>query len=224
MSLYERLWCLSNLISYFTNVQEDAMEKRMILAVLISVSFFTVTTLFGQPAGGGWAKNISLLKKGFPERSGESSDIWGWRDSQTGKDYVLVTINDNLSIVETTNPFDPHERAYIKGPGTVPLGTPDVEVYESGGNAYAYLARNSGGGYTAIVINLREALNPGGTREIDVNGSFNNFFVGKISAIPDKMTRGHTLTIAGGILYICPAHRTFAGPDSNKCYLRLLKN
>jgi len=194
--------------------------KSRLLQIMVFCCLFA-ETVYSQPSGGGWSKNVSLQAKGIPGRSGGSSDVWGWRDSQTGKDYVLVTINRNLSIVETTNPSSPVERAYVTATSGN-LETPDVEVYESGGNAYAYLARDvlADSGFTALIINLRQAISTGGVIQIDPLGSnpFNNVFVGRIPGVNDKMERGHTLTIAGGILYICPSHATFSGPDAGKSY------
>lgn len=191
------------------NSRRNIKTAGFIFLMLI-FNLLLVSEMAAQPAGGGWAKNVSLLKKGFPERSGESSDVWGWRDSQTGKDYALVTINGNLSIVETTDPANPHEVAYIVGTtdgiDERSLGVPDVEVYESGGNAYAYLARNVlETPYTVLIINLRQAVTQTGVFKININSWSGSILTGLIPAIPDTIRRCHTLTIAGGILYICPA-------------------
>jgi len=36
-----------------------------------------------------------------------TNDIWGWTDPETGKDYALVCMTDNMSFVDVTDPYNP---------------------------------------------------------------------------------------------------------------------
>jgi len=168
----------------------------MALSLLISAE------LLAQSAGTVWSRNVSLLAKSNFGR-GASSDVWGWRNTQTGEDYALVTLKGGLSIVETTTPSNPREIVHINHSDTTKtLDVADVEVYESAGQAYAYLARASTNvNPFVLIININNAIGQGGTILINPDGGFTSVYVGKIS---NSFSGGqaHTLTIAGGILYI----------------------
>lgn len=43
------------------------------------------------------------------------SDVWGWADSETGKEYALVGLYTGVSIVEVTDPNNVEEKAFISG-------------------------------------------------------------------------------------------------------------
>lgn len=186
------------------------MKPKKFASVLLIWKVLLSTALVAQPSGGGWAKNVSLLTKTDFGR-GASSDVWGWRDTQTGNDYVLVTLNRGLSIVDASNPSNPQEKAHINHINSSDnLRVDDVEVYESGGEAYAYLAVNEFRQYIVLIIKIRQALGdaaniPDKKIRIDPNADPTGSFVGRIPRTVDTVGRAHTLTIAGGILYICPA-------------------
>ena len=39
--------------------------------------------------------------------NGDGSDIWGWTDPETGREYALVGCEDGTSFVDVTEPTDP---------------------------------------------------------------------------------------------------------------------
>jgi len=66
------------------------LKPEWFVFLMLIFNLLFASELLAQPSGGGWSKNVSLQAKGIPGRSGGSSNVWGWMDSQTGKDYVLV--------------------------------------------------------------------------------------------------------------------------------------
>ena len=56
--------------------------------------------------------SIDLTSSG--ERARRGNDIWGWTDSQTGKEYAIMGLNNKSSIVDITDPSDLIHVADIK--------------------------------------------------------------------------------------------------------------
>lgn len=186
------------------------MKTSRIIALPLVLILFSGSATIAQPSGTVWSKNVALLAKRSFNGFG-SSDVWHWRNPQDGKDYALVTIDKGLSIVDVSNlsSVPTSETVHInaenhsKGnPSSPNLDVADVEVYQSGGTAYAYLARASTNiNPFVLIINVNNAISQGGTILINPNGGFTSVYVGKIN---NSFAGGqaHTLTIAGGILYI----------------------
>ncbi len=55
--------------------------------------------------------------------STRGSDIWGWTDTGTGREFALVALTDATAFVEVT---DPQEPIYL---GSLPTAAPDVNVW-----------------------------------------------------------------------------------------------
>lgn len=79
------------------------MKPVRFICALFFFNLVLSSEMVAQSTGGGWSKNVSLLAKTNFGR-GASSDVWGWKDSQTGKHYALVTLNRGLSIIDVSNP------------------------------------------------------------------------------------------------------------------------
>ena len=58
--------------------------------------------------------NLSLLGT-YDGYNSEGTDIWGWVDDITNKEYALVGLNDGLSVVDVSIPANPVEMFYIPG-------------------------------------------------------------------------------------------------------------
>lgn len=88
---------------------------------------------------------------------GNGADIWGWTDSQTGREYALMTRSTGTSFVDITNPTTPVYLGNLP-PHTQPSAWRDVEVY---GN-YAYVVTEAFGGGMQVfdLTQLRNVDNP----------------------------------------------------------------
>lgn len=76
------------------------MRNLILVCTVVAISFSYIAKLFAQASGTAWSKNVALLAKSDWGHGG-APNIWGWRDSQTGKDYALVTYvgTDGINIV-----------------------------------------------------------------------------------------------------------------------------
>ena len=120
-------------------------------------------------------------------------------------------IDEGLSIVNTSNPASPTEKVHINHSNqSLSLEVVDVETFNSSGTTYAYLSvHNNSDPYFVLIINLNQAINQNGFYGINPSGSFNSVFVGRIQNAfrtplytPEIAWQAHTLTIAGGYLYV----------------------
>jgi choice-of-anchor B domain-containing protein len=62
--------------------------------------------------------NFDTLHCGYLNNNAEGSDIWGWEDTQTGKEYALVGISTGTSFVDISDPEHPIVLAFMKGTGS----------------------------------------------------------------------------------------------------------
>lgn len=86
------------------------MQTRKIISILSVMTLVLVNQLLAQPSGQAWSKNVALLAKSNWGHGG-APNVWGWRNSQSGKDYALVTYVETgeINIVTTSRkmlPFD----------------------------------------------------------------------------------------------------------------------
>lgn len=156
--------------------------------------------------------NTYLYNKSKFNRYFGVEDVWGIKINNTN--YALATLDKGLSIISTSNLSSPGEVAHINRVGyiasdpntSIRLNTPDVETFEKNGTVYAYLATNKTTSQDpemplVLIVNLNAAINTGGTILIDPDGAFNSVYVGKIIQTTES-PKSHTLTIAGGYLYV----------------------
>ncbi len=98
----------------------------------------------------------NLPKSTFSNRDG--SDIWGWTDTTTNKEYALITFEDKTCFVDISDPVNP---IYV---GNIPTNTSsnywrDIKVY----NNYAYIVADFVGNHGMQVFDLtrlRNVANP----------------------------------------------------------------
>eukprot|EP00924_Labyrinthula_sp_SR-Ha-C_P008678 snap_masked-scaffold_37-processed-gene-2.79-mRNA-1 protein AED:1.00 eAED:1.00 QI:0/0/0/0/1/1/2/0/684 len=58
------------------------------------------------------------------------SDIWGWEDTETGKEYTLLTVDNGMWIIDTTDPENPIKVAVAPNPSSKEQWA-DVKVYKN---------------------------------------------------------------------------------------------
>ncbi|MBK7406106.1 MAG: choice-of-anchor B family protein [Phycisphaerales bacterium] len=139
-------------------------------------------------AGGFPASNITLLSwvplNNFPESQDSGNDCWGYV-SPSGREYAIIGLHSGFSILEVTDPTDPHQIGFVPGNGSV---WRDVKVIGS----YAYGV--SEGGLGIQVIDLSQVDD------------------GIVTHVKNKTQSGHSSThnIAAnpdsGYLYLCGAN------------------
>ena len=46
--------------------------------------------------------------------NGDANDIWGWTDTETGKEYAIIGCYDGTSFVDVTEPTDPKVLGFLR--------------------------------------------------------------------------------------------------------------
>ena len=137
------------------------MKKTLIYLLLITPLFvFSQTTCVGNMAGIYPCNDYDLMshfnKNTLSTENG--SDIWGWTDSTTGKEYALITFRDKICFLDVSDPVNP---VYL-GSINSNAGTNhwrDVKVY----NNTAYIVADNVGAHGVQVFDLerlRTVANP----------------------------------------------------------------
>jgi choice-of-anchor B domain-containing protein len=75
------------------------------------------------------------------------SDIWGWTDPQTGREYALVGRTNGAAFVDVTNPTDP---VYLGIVEANPSGARDLKVYRD----HLFFTGDGAGDHGLVVFNL----------------------------------------------------------------------
>ena len=107
------------------------------------------------------------------------SDLWGWYDRPTGREFALVGRTDGTAFVEVT---DPRQPTYL---GFLPTQTGtsifrDIKVY----NDHAFIVADRNGNHGMQVFDLSLLLKANGTPELFVS-----------SALYSRFSRAHNLAI-----------------------------
>lgn len=134
-----------------------ARNLLFVLALLsISPSIAQIVPCSGGFAGSfpcdGYDLLSNLPKSTFSNEDG--SDIWGWTDSTTNKEYALITFEDKTCFVDVTDPVNP---VYL---GNIPTNAGvhywrDIKVY----NNYAYIVADNVGNHGMQVFDLTRLRN-----------------------------------------------------------------
>jgi choice-of-anchor B domain-containing protein len=87
------------------------------------------------------------------------TDIWGWTDAETGREYALVGKHDGIAVVDLSNPTQPEYVAFVDRPaGSLNSGWSDIKVYRD----HAFYVADAAGRHGLGIIDLariREASN-----------------------------------------------------------------
>ncbi len=76
------------------------------------------------------------------------SDIWGWTDPQTGREYTLVGRTAGMAIVDVTDAQNP---VYVGLVRANPSGARDIKVYQD----YAFFTGDGAGEHGLVVFDLK---------------------------------------------------------------------
>ncbi|MEM6720571.1 MAG: choice-of-anchor B family protein [Bacteroidota bacterium] len=134
-----------------------ARNLFFVLALLISIpSIAQIVPCSGGFAGSfpcdGYDLLSNLPKSTFSNEDG--SDLWGWTDPMTNKEYALMTFEDKTCFVDITDPVNP---VYL---GNIPTNAGvnfwrDVKVY----NNHAFIVADNVGNHGMQVFDLTRLRN-----------------------------------------------------------------
>jgi choice-of-anchor B domain-containing protein len=109
-------------------------------------------------AGAFPCKNVDLLSFLPLEQMGATgargSDIWGWTDPQTGREYALMVVSNGASFVDVTDPTLPRYLGFMPT-RTSSSSNRDVRVYRD----WAYVVADSVGAHGMQVFDLKRLRN-----------------------------------------------------------------
>ncbi len=156
----------------------------------------------------------------------DGSDIWGWTDPSTNKEYALVGIMSGTSFVDITNPSSPIVVGYLPSNNTNSGSWTywrDIKVI----NNYAYIvAEESGHGMQIFDLTRLRTATPGTTFNTDGRITYDNGTAHNVVALEET---GHIVVVGtnrgfygGGMLFYDvnanPTNPTFVGAFSADGY------
>jgi choice-of-anchor B domain-containing protein len=106
-------------------------------------------------AGAYPCRNVDLLaflpleEMGPPATQG--SDIWGWTDAQTGREYALMALSHGVTFVDVSDPTRPRWLGFLPSQTGKRSGNRDVRVYRD----HAYIVADAVGPHGMQVFDLR---------------------------------------------------------------------
>ncbi|MDP2497538.1 MAG: choice-of-anchor B family protein [Candidatus Palauibacterales bacterium] len=123
------------------------------------------------------------------ERGVRMSDIWGWTDPETGREYALAGRIDGTAFVDVTDPANPEYLGSLPlTEGANPASWRDIKVYDN----HAYIVADNAGDHGIQIFDL--------TRLRDVSGEPVTF---EEDAHYDRVNSVHNLVVnpESGFLY-----------------------
>ncbi|WP_296618545.1 choice-of-anchor B family protein [Marivirga sp.] len=100
----------------------------------------------------------------------QSNDIWGWTDSQTNKEYVLIGQTNGTVFVDISNPSSPVIAGRLPSHTGNASSWRDIKVY----NNYAFIVADGNTGHGMQVFDLTRLRNVGNSIEIFDNDAHYN--------------------------------------------------
>ncbi len=95
---------------------------------------------------------LSLKELGTQQDS-KAANLWGWTDSETGSNYVLLGMTDTLAIIDVTNPITPTQVGHLPNQTiTNPQKYRDVKIY----NDHAFIIADQFSAHGLQVFDLTQ--------------------------------------------------------------------
>ena len=149
--------------------ERDPATGRWALAAELAGEMESFPVVTGEPAtcAGGQAASFECgsfdLVSFLPvsavggKRGIGMNDVWGWTDSQTGREYVLAGRTDGVGVVDISDPANPVFVADLpKTEDTPPVATwRDIKVYQD----HAYVVADGANAHGMQVFDLRVLRN-----------------------------------------------------------------
>ncbi|WP_223032557.1 choice-of-anchor B family protein [Hanstruepera marina] len=134
----------------------------------------------------------------------EGSDIWGWTDPTTGKEYALIAMTNSTAFVDVTDPTNPIFLGRLDTATSTSYWR-DVKVY----NNYAFIVADNVGAHGMQVFDLtrlRNVTNPPENFTSDAHytgfGSAHNIVINENSGYAYAVGTSRGGTYGGGPLFI----------------------
>lgn len=147
------------------------------------------------------------------------SDIWGWTDPDTGREYALVARTDGTSFVDVTNPLHPELVGNLPAPSNTKFRVwRDLKVY----NNHVYIVADGAGPHGMQVYDLTHLREPdtlstplAPTAHYDAFGSAHNIAINEATGYAYVIGASSGGETCGGGLHMVdltdPADPQFAG-------------
>ena len=147
------------------------------------------------------------------------NDIWGWTDSESGREYALLGRTNGVSVVDVTEPTNPRLVADLPAPaGTRHTSWRDIKVYKD----HAFVVADNSPNHGVQVFDLRKVREVGdapGTFEMTAHyknvSSVHNIVINEETGFAYSVGSGGGGETCGGGLHMIdirdPANPTFAG-------------
>ena len=136
------------------------IKKLLILTLFLSINCFSQTPCTNGMAGEYPCKDYDLLShmpvnilantNGNPE----GSDIWGWTDSTTGKEYAIAAMTNSTAFVDVTDPLNPVFLGRIDSNAGNNFWR-DVKIY----NNHAFIVADNVGNHGMQIFDLTRLRN-----------------------------------------------------------------
>tara|TARA_R110002073_G_scaffold123234_2_gene266879 strand:- start:64049 stop:65500 length:1452 start_codon:yes stop_codon:yes gene_type:complete len=186
------------------------MKQKLLFffSFFISVSFFAQTPCSNGFAGVYPCNGYDLLSHtpvsvlantlGTPE----GSDVWGWTDPDTQKEYAIAAMTNSTAFVDVTDPLNPF---YLGRMDTENGGTSfwrDVKIY---GN-YAFIVADGVGAHGMQVFDLRRLRGPKGIPTVQTYTA---------DAVYNTVSSCHNIVINEGtaVAYLVGCNNFSGGPN-----------
>jgi len=147
------------------------------------------------------------------------NDVWGWTDSQTGREYALVGRRDGSAFVDISDPLRPRYLGQLLRPeGSNPSTWTDIKVYKD----HAFIVADGAGQHGVQVFDLTQLREVEGepvtfeeTAHYDGVASAHNIVINEESGFAYSVGNRAGGETCGGGLHIIniqePTNPTFAG-------------
>ena len=131
--VFKRVWSVLIVIgSAFSFFLNPAFSVQLSQSSSCQSGFAQVLEVSGQTQYP--CQNVELLARVDLAKSGvesqEGNDIWGWTDSETGREYVLMGLNNKTAFVDMTDPKNPVHVADLLTHSVSSLWR-DIKVYKN---------------------------------------------------------------------------------------------
>lgn len=179
-------------------------KNSLVFAILISFSCFSQTPCVGGFAGEYPCNNYDLLSNisvsTLANSSGnpEGSDVWGWTDPETEKEYAIAAMTNSTAFVDITDPINPIFLGRLDSNAGSNYWR-DVKIY---GN-YAFIVADNVGNHGMQVFDL--------TRLRDITGPE----ILSPDVVYNDVTSCHNIVIneATAVAYLVGCNNYSGGPN-----------
>jgi len=139
--------------------REETQRMRTLAAkVTASEKSHAVAACVGGQAAGFPCERVSLLShfslQQLQPASSRGADLWGYTDLNTGREYVVMGLNNGVAVVDITDPQAPQQVSYAYGSSTTWREVTIYQRYDAAAKrwrAYAYITADNAPDYLMLL-------------------------------------------------------------------------